>query len=194
MRGRGGMPNRREIFLGIFVVMRELNSVNILKAFDNGMHAIPDGKPLLRQKSKEKAIALLKDSILAARARKVRIRAIAKTVSEASGGKIGFRDVQAAVAKWEHRHRKIGRPKNACFEVRRRRPAKQEPLRESDPPKVEEEAVDDPFPMDDEIDPPIETAITPSLEVLSAALLPVPAPKEPEKQKEPDESGQWLLF
>ena len=175
--------------------MRELNSVNILKAVENGLQAIPDGKPLLREKSKEEAITLIKDSILAARARKVRIRAIAKTVSEASGRQIGFRDVQAAVAKWEHRHKKIGRPKNACFEVRRRRTAKQELTTESDPPKIENEgAVDDPFPMDDENDPTPEPDITPSPEAPRAAQLPVPSQKEPENKKEPDESGQWLLF
>lgn len=92
------MPNRREILLGIFVLMRELNSVNILKAVEDGLQAIPDGNPFIRKKSKEEAITLIKDSILAARARKVRIRAIAKTISQASGGQIGFRDVQAAVA------------------------------------------------------------------------------------------------
>ena len=173
------MPNRREIFLGIFVLMRELNSVNILKAVENGLQAIPDGKPLLREKSKEEAITLIKDSILAARARKVRIRAIAKTVSEASGRQIGFRDVQAAVAKWEHRHKKIGRPKNACFEVRRRRTAKQELTTESDPPKIDNEgAVDDPFPIEAEIEELPESRATPAPETPTVALtLPAKTPK-----------------
>ena len=45
-----------------FVLMRELNSVNILKAVENGLQAIPDGKPLLRKKTKEEAITLIKDT------------------------------------------------------------------------------------------------------------------------------------
>jgi len=173
------MPNRREIILGIFVVMRELNSVNILKAYEDGMRAIPDGNPLIRKKSKEKWLTFLKDRILGDRARKVRVRKIAKTVSVATEGEVSFRDVQAAVAKWEHRHKRIGRPKNACFEVRRRRTAKQELTTESDPPKIDNEgAVDDPFPIEAEIEELPESRATPAPETPTVALtLPAKTPK-----------------
>jgi len=101
-------------------MLKPININAIIACFNKEIQFRPRGREVEKGEAKVEMLGILKDEIIARRGQGLTLQAISDSVAVASGGLLGIRDLRAALAKWERRSNKLGRPKNSCRRPRRK--------------------------------------------------------------------------